>query len=126
MTTFAVLPIVQAGFSFAPSYSDGRMRLTLSGNADMSAQMALSAALRQVHAEALRLGVPEVECDFGALYFMSSSCFKAFVTWVTSIMAIDPTKRYRIRLRENHQLAWQKRSVEALRCLAEKIVVVES
>jgi hypothetical protein len=126
MTSFAVAPVSQPGFALAPSFEDGKLLLRLSGNADMNAQMTLSAALRQVHAEALRLGVPEVVCDFGELYFMSSSCFKAFVTWVTQLVALPPVKQYRLRVRSNRQLAWQRRSVEALRCLAEKVVIVES
>jgi hypothetical protein len=126
MSQFVVPPVSQAGFALSTSVEGGTVTVRLSGNADMSAQMALSVALRQVHSEALRIGVSEVVCDFGDLYFMSSSCFKAFVTWVTNLIAVSPNKQYRLRVRSNRQLAWQRRSVEALRCLADKVVIVES
>ena len=123
---FSVLPVSQPGFSLNPSYNGSTVVVHMSGNADMNAQQTLSTALRQVHSEAMRLGVSEVVCDLDELYFMNSSCFKCLVTWVTSLLATDPGKRYRIRVRSNRQLAWQRRSVEALRCLAERIVIVES
>jgi hypothetical protein len=126
MTTLAVAPVLQPGFSLTTSFGQGPVVVHLSGNADMNAEAKLAAALRQVHSEALRLGVREVECDFNELYFMSSSCFKAFVTWVTNLLDVDLAKQYRIRVKSNRQLAWQRRSVEALRCLAPKIVVVET
>jgi hypothetical protein len=126
MTQFVVPTVAQAGFELATTIDDGTLVVRLSGNADMNVQLTLSAALRQVHAEALRLGVSEVICDFADLYFMNSSCFKAFVTWVTHLIAVSPNKQYRIRVRSNRQLAWQRRSVEALRCLADKVVIVES
>jgi hypothetical protein len=124
--TLAVEAVAQPGFALAPDYVDGRIILRLSGNADMLAQAALAQALRQVQAEADRLRVREVECRCGELYFMNSSCFKLFVIWVTKLLAAAPERSYRIRITSNSQLAWQRRTFEALRCLAEKIVTVES
>jgi hypothetical protein len=126
MSAFSVLPVSQPGFALTPSYTGASVVVRMSGNADMNAQQTLSTALKQVHAEAMRLGVSEVVCDLDELYFMNSSCFKALVTWVTTLSAVEASKRYRIRIRSNRQLAWQRRSVEALRCLAERIVMVES
>jgi hypothetical protein len=126
MTSFSIPPVSQPGFALTPSYTGGSVVVRMSGNADMNAQSILATALRQVHAEALRLGVSEVVCDLDELYFMNSSCFKALVTWVTTLLAVDPGRRYRIRVRSNPKLAWQRRSVEALRCLAERVVIVES
>ena len=126
MTPFSVLPVSQPGFTLTPSHSGGLVFVRLSGNADMNAQSTLATALRQVHSEALRLGVAEVVCELDELYFMNSSCFKALVTWVTTLLSVDPGKRYRIRVRSNPKLAWQRRSVEALRCLADRLVIVES
>lgn len=123
---FSVLPVTQPGFALTPSYTGATVVVRLSGNADMNAQQTLSTALKQVHTEALRLGVTEVVCDLDELYFMNSSCFKALVSWVTTLSACDANKRYRIRIRSNRQLAWQRRSVEALRCLADRLVIVES
>lgn len=125
MTPFSVLPVSQPGFTLTPSYTGAAVVVRMSGNADMNAQSTLATVLRQVHSEALRLGVDEVVCDFDELYFMNSSCFKALVTWVTTLLSVEPGKRYRIRVRSNQKLAWQRRSVEALRCLAERVIIVE-
>jgi hypothetical protein len=126
MMHLAVEAVTQPGFTLAPDYADGKIVLRLSGNADMLAQTALAHALRQVQAEADRLHVREVQCQCGDLYFMNSSCFKFFVIWVTNLLAAAPDRRYRIHFVSNRQLAWQRRTFEALRCLAEKIVTVES
>jgi hypothetical protein len=126
MTLLAVEAVALSGFALHPDYADGKIVLRLSGNADMLAQAALAQALRQVQAEADRLHVREVLCQCGDLYFMNSSCFKFFVIWVTNLLAAAPERRYRIHIVSNRQLAWQRRTFEALRCLADKIVTVES
>jgi hypothetical protein len=126
MTLLAVEAVSQPGFALDPTYADGKIVLRLSGNADMLAQAALAHALRDVQTEAERLQVREVQCECGDLYFMNSSCFKSFVIWVTNLLAAAPERRYRIHIVSNRQLAWQRRTFEALRCLAETIVTVES
>ena len=126
MTGISVVPIARAAFSLAAQLEGSALGLRFSGNADMSVVAPLSAAIKEVHAEAVRLSVNEVRCDMQALFFMNSSCFKAFVSWVAAVESLAPNKRYRIRIRSNPQLHWQKRSLSALHAMAESIVVVET
>ncbi len=117
--------VMEPGFSFEPSHDGEMLLVRFTGNADMNAMKILSSCLKRLHDEAVRLQVREVMCDFTGLFFMNSSCFKSFVAWITTVEALEPRARYRIRMRSNMQLHWQKRSLEALRCLAEKIVTIE-
>ena len=122
----SIVPISRSAFSLAAQIEGSALVLRFSGNADMSVVAPLSAAIREVHAEAVRLSVSEVRCDLRALFFMNSSCFKAFVTWVAAVETLAPDRRYRIRLLSSSQLHWQKRSLSALHAMAESIVVVET
>ena len=126
MMDLTKISILEPGFSLEPNHDADKLIVRFSGNADMNAIKPLAACLKQLHNEAVRLAVDEVVCDFGGLYFMNSSCFKAFVSWITAVDALDPGKRYRIRLLSNQQLHWQKRSLEALRCLADQVVTIET
>ncbi|MBV9948624.1 MAG: hypothetical protein JOZ69_17380 [Myxococcales bacterium] len=119
------IAVIEPGFSLEPSHDGERLNVRLTVNADMHAVKTLSAALKTIHEQAVRLQVRDVLCDLTALYFMNSSCFKAFVTWVTAALALEPQARYTIHLRSNGQLHWQKRSLEALRRLAEEVVSIE-
>ncbi|MDP9150610.1 MAG: hypothetical protein M3O36_11810 [Myxococcota bacterium] len=122
----AINPVIQPGFTLDPSYESGRLVVRLAGNADMNVIVALSTELKRIHDEAVRLKVREVVCDFARLYFMNSSCFKSFVAWIATVETMEQSQRYRIRLRSNQELHWQKRSFEALRSLSDTVVSIES
>jgi hypothetical protein len=126
MMDLSNISIVEPGFAFEPTHDGDFLLVRFSGNADMNAVRTLSSCLKRLHEEAVRLTVREVRCDFSGLYFMNSSCFKSFVSWISSVEGLEPQARYTIRLRSNRQLHWQKRSLEALRCLAEDIVFIET
>ncbi|MGC4091053.1 MAG: hypothetical protein QM756_24895 [Polyangiaceae bacterium] len=117
--------VVFTGFQLTPRLEDTRVVVAFAGNGDMSAVEALGRFLKGLHPEATNLGVKEVAFDFRDLYFMNSSCFKAFVTWidVVSRASVPP---YTIRFLTNPRLHWQRRSLEALRCLAPNVVRVEA
>jgi hypothetical protein len=125
MSALDIEPVATPSFSLTPSLSDERFVIKLSGNADMSASSTLSVYLKAVHAEAVKQRVREVTFDLHELYFMNSSCFKSFITWIEAASsARDST--YRIKFLANAKLHWQRRSLEALRCLAAHIVSVDS
>jgi hypothetical protein len=71
------------------------------------------------------MAVNEVAFDFRDLYFMNSSCFKAFVTWI-DVVSRATAKGYKIRFLTNPRLHWQRRSLEALRCLSPNVVQLEA
>jgi hypothetical protein len=77
-----------------------------------------------VHRSAVELGVSRVAFDFSTLYFMNSSCFKAFVSLIDTVSRTDP-RAYAVCFLTNPRIHWQRRSLEALRYLAPKVVEVE-
>lgn len=116
--------VVHEGFSLQPRLEDGVLVVRFSGNGDMAAVGTLGAYLKQVHVAALDLSPKYVKFDFSDLYFMNSSCFKAFVTWITTVSQ-NQQLAYGIRFLTNPKLHWQRRSLEALRHLAPSVVQVE-
>ena len=109
----------------APSYADGQLLLSFAGSADSRSQGAIEAMLSRVHAEALRLRVPEVSVDFRDCDFVNSSCFKAFVVWLEQIQELDDSQQYRLRFLSDDTKAWQRRSLQALSCFAIELVHIE-
>jgi hypothetical protein len=124
MLVLGLTPLVHTGFQLTPRIEDEALVVNFSGNGDMSAVEALGKYLRQVHQEAVALKVQDVSFDFRDLYFMNSSCFKAFVTWIDQASRSEQ-HGYLIRFLTNPRLHWQRRSLEALRCLAPNVVRVE-
>ncbi|MBX3199495.1 MAG: hypothetical protein KF894_15280 [Labilithrix sp.] len=110
----------------ASSYLDGSLSLQFAGSADSRSQGAIEAMLGRVHAEALRLGVPEVSVDFRDCDFVNSSCFKAFVVWLEQIQELETDQQYRLRFYSDDTKAWQRRSLQALSCFAIELVHIES
>src|SRR6187549_1049041 len=84
MLVLGLTPLVHTGFQLTPRIEDDALVVNFSGNGDMAAVDALGRYLKQVHHEALALKV-DVSFDFRELYFMNSSCFKAFVTWIDQV-----------------------------------------
>jgi hypothetical protein len=125
MQKLAVAPLVQEGFSVDSTLENGELIVRFSGNGDMEAVVALGLYLKQVHAEALELALPRVSCDFSGLYFMNSSCLKAFVTWIDTVGQMQPAP-YEIRFLTNPNLHWQRRSLGALHGLAPHVVRIEA
>jgi hypothetical protein len=126
MNDLALSPVRKAGFSLEPMLNGSVLRVAFAGTGDMATVPVLASFLKHVHGEARRLGVLEVTFDLTELYFMNSSCFKSFVTWISQVASLDQKARYRIKFRTNQQLLWQRRSLEALRCLATDVISIES
>ena len=117
-------PLVREGFSLTPNLDGNRIVVQFAGNGDMEAVDPLSGYLKLVHREAVGLGVDRVAFDFSSLYFMNSSCFKAFVSLIDTVSRTDP-RAYAVCFLTNPRIHWQRRSLEALRYLAPKVVEVE-
>lgn len=117
-------PLTREGFSLVPRIQADALAISFSGNGDMDAVQPLNAYLKEVQKEAVRLSVREVRFDFGELYFLNSSCFKAFVSWIVLLAKMTPPP-YRIVFASNPQLHWQNRSLDSLRQLAPRVVAVE-
>jgi hypothetical protein len=117
--------ISKDGFTVSSALEGDSIRLGFAGNADMDVATSLSNYLKQLHADACGIGVREVVLDLSQLYFMNSSCFKCFVTWMAQIKKLEPAVRYLVRFQSNSQLHWQRRSLEALRAYAPDEVIIE-
>ena len=117
-----------AGAAFsATTRRDGETaELALTGNADAQVTGAFHDLLTRLHPELVRLGVRFVVVDFRALEFMSSSCLRAFVTWISVLKDTDAGQQYRMVLRSNPELRWQRRSLNALAVIATSLVSVET
>lgn len=116
-------PVLGADFSCSSTFADGKLSVSFVGTGDVGAIEPLGAYLKRVHAEATRLGVDQVACDFRKLTFMNSSCFKAFVVWIDTVK--NTAQPYGIRFLTDPAMHWQRRSLEALRRLAMNVVTVE-
>ena len=99
---------------------------TLSGNADLNARLALERFLASVHEETDEQELRKVVVDLRQLAFMSSSCLKCLVVWMTRIQALPPTRRYRVTFLSSPDRYWQGRSLRAISSLAPEIVTIES
>lgn len=104
---------------------DESLVVKLVGNADLRAKKGLGVMLVELHAEATRRRVTHVVVDVRELEFMNSSCFKAFVGWLTDIMELPKDEQYGVRFRSNPDTLWQRRSLHALRSYALMIVTIE-
>jgi hypothetical protein len=97
----------------------------LSGNADMAVHDqvktfldSLDRAVRAAHAK-------EAVFELGELYFMNSSCLSLLLRFINGVVGLRASEQYKVRLRSNPNLRWQKKSLAALRAYAQEIVVVE-
>lgn len=112
--------------TISPAVVDELLRVRFSGSADLDAEAALERYLPRVHGEALRLALPELIVDFTLLEFMSSGCFRHFVTWLGDVQELPAERQYRLRILSNEGLLWQRRSLKALKTFADALVKIET
>jgi len=124
MIGLGLAPIVHTGFALTPLLEEKVLTVKFTGNGDMAAVAPLASFLKQVHREATHLAVTEVRFDLLELYFMNSSCFKSFVTWIDAVTRAG-TAGYRIKFIANPKQHWQRRSLDALRRLSDAVVTIE-
>jgi len=121
------VPVISgSGLVVTLERKEGSLHLRLKGTADMSAVSALDDQLAAVHAEAARERLTAVFVDFRDLEFMNSSCFKCLVTWLGNAQDLAEADRYRIVVKSNRDMHWQRRSLNALRSFAADIFSIEA
>ena len=121
------LPTVSGGVMSAEGQAvDGEVQVRFAGTADVEAKADLEVFVKRLHTEVVRLGAAKVIVDLRELEFMNSSCFKIFVAWLAQVRDLDPDNQYRIHLRSNPNLLWQRRSLAALSCFAVDLVAIET
>ncbi len=68
----------------------------------------------------------EVTIDIRSLVVMSSSCFKAFVSWIDRLQDTPDDTRYRVRFVYDEHEHWQSRSLGALAGFAVDLIRLET
>jgi anti-anti-sigma factor len=114
------------GFSASSQVDDGKLMTKLSGNADVAVRTALADFLNQVHEAAKSQSVSQVVVDLRDLEFMNSACLKTMVTWIFVARELPTQSRYQILLVSDPAVLWQRRSVQALSCVATELVKLQS
>jgi len=113
-------------FAANASADERRMHVSLSGTADMTIRNQLDTFLREVHQEARRCQAEEVTVDMRQLEFMNSSCLKCLVWWVSAVHEQPSEGKYRIVFVSSPSVYWQRRSLNALACLAGDIITIQA
>ena len=114
----------EAEFAIETTLTEGRLRLTLAGTADVRAIEPLGRLLPKIYDHSAAGSIDDVTVDVLTLEFMNSSCFKAFVAWITSVQEREGA--YRITFVSNPKFYWQRRSLHALLCFAADLVSLET
>jgi hypothetical protein len=111
------------GFTLVPLPEAAVPTVKFSGNGDAEAIAPLDRFLKLLHKNLTDDKSTNVRVDLGDLYFMNSSCLKAFVSW---IYKVNTTGRpYQIHLQMNPRQPWQRRSLEPLKRLAPAVVFLD-
>ncbi len=118
------LPSIRAnGFTLVPMGEGPNPSVKFSGNGDAEAVAPLDRFLKLLHKNLIDGKNETIAVDLSDLYFMNSSCLKAFVSW---IYKVNTTGRpYQIRLQMNPRQPWQRRSLEPLKRLAPAVVFLD-
>jgi hypothetical protein len=126
MKTLDLAPIKDSGLELDASYREDRIVMQISGNADMGSVDRLDSYLTLLHAEAARLAITRADVDLRGLEFMSSSCFKSFITWLGRVQQMPEPGRYGIHFISNPTMHWQRRSLRALQSFDTALVTIEA
>lgn len=113
-------------FAAHANTAERRILVSLSGTADLTVRNELDHFLREVHQEAQRSRAEEVTVDVRQLEFMNSSCLKCLVWWVSTVQDQPSDAKYRIVFLSSPSVYWQRRSLDALACLAGDIISIHT
>ena len=113
-------------FAATASVNGRSLSVSLSGTADVTIRNHLDHFLREVHQEAQRSRVEVVTVDLRQLEFMNSSCLKCLMWWVSTVQEQPTEGKYKITFLSSPSVYWQRRSLDALACLAEDIITVQT
>ena len=113
-----------ADFEAVATREGDAIQLRLRGDASGDVLEPLERLLADIHDNATSNVTATATVDIRELVFMSSACFKCFVTWVTDIQGLDDGKRYRLVFQSNAAHGWQKRSLQSLHGIATELVEV--
>jgi hypothetical protein len=116
----------ETDFAAQATANERGILVSLTGTADLTVKTQLDHFLREVHTEAQRCLVEEVTVDVRQLEFMNSSCLKSFVWWISTVQEQPGDGKYRIVFVSSPSVYWQRRSLNALACLANEIISIQA
>ncbi|WP_437521359.1 hypothetical protein WME79_28895 [Sorangium sp. So ce726] len=122
MSSLRVEPVVTDSFGIEPALREDTLSVKLTGTGDMAAVAPLGLFLKDLHAEAARLRVSAIEFDVRALYFLNSSCLKAFISFIASLMSQGP--KCKVEFLTDTRLGWQRRSLTAIERMSPELVSI--
>jgi hypothetical protein len=98
-------------------------RVHFAGTGEGEGAAVLDRFLGLLHRHALARELRQITLELEELEFINSSCLKALVAW---IYKVDTEGRpYRIHLRRDAAMHWQRTSLATLQRLAPDVVVIE-
>jgi hypothetical protein len=112
-------------FAAQTEQRDQAIFVSMSGNADMDIHERLTKFLHEVHMLAKAVRPVEVVFQFQELYFINSSCMSLLLRFINTIAASRIADQYKVRLRSNPDLRWQRKSFDAMQAYAPDLVSVE-
>ena len=117
------LPMIEEeGLQLGP-VPGARDRVRFAGTGEAEGAAVLDRFLGLLHRQALALELRRVTIELEELEFINSSCLKAMVAW---IYKVDTEGRpYKIHLRRDASMHWQRTSLATLQRLAPDVVVIE-
>lgn len=123
MSDQTVVPTFNAeGLTIDPKVLSGVLNLRLAGAIEMREPgNVLNPYWIKVDEEVRRLGIRHVEADLRDLSFMNSSGLLTLVRWITRAKSHTAVS-YRITLRFDRNVTWQRASIPTLAKLAPEIV----
>jgi hypothetical protein len=116
----------ESDFAAQATAGEGCIEVSLTGTADLTVRTQLDHFLHVVHGEAQRSYAQKVTVDVRRLEFMNSSCLKCFVWWISTVQEQPGDSQYRIVFVSSPKVYWQRRSLNALACLASEIISVQA
>ncbi|MGK3992441.1 hypothetical protein [Sorangium sp. So ce1024] len=122
MSSLRVEPVVTDSFGIEPALRDDTLSIKLSGTGDMAAAPSLGICLKALQAEVMRLSIHLVEFDVRALYFLNSSCLKAFISFIFGVAGQG--MRCKVQFITDARLGWQRRSLTALERMSPESVSI--
>jgi hypothetical protein len=114
--------IATDSFSCDPELVGTVLFIRLAGTGDAAAVAPLSDCLKTVQSEAKRLELREIRFDLSTLYFLNSSCLKAFINFLFGLNNEKLTCA--IKFVTNPNLEWQPRSLAALERMSRGVVSI--
>ncbi|HWA77145.1 MAG TPA: hypothetical protein VG937_32640 [Polyangiaceae bacterium] len=110
-------------FSTSSRQLGPRLVVELVGCLDMQTAPTLKLFLGQLLPHAESGAVDEVEFNIEQLYLLSSSAISCLATWLKAVRALE--QACPVTFVTNANLGWQRRSLDPLRRLAEKMVRIQ-